>query len=85
MYREMYNNIRFRGNIKIIDLQDKIDYNNWHFPKSINIPYDELINNYRNYLNKNDVYYIYCKSGKLSKSATAILSYLGYNVVMLEK
>ena len=85
MKKEIYNNIKFRRNIKIIDLQSKADYNVWHFPNAINIPYDNLINNYRNYLNKNDIYYIYCKSGKLSKRATTILNYLGYNVVMLEK
>jgi len=42
------------------------------------------MNNYRVYLNKNDVYYIYCKSGKLSKRVVAVLSYLGYNVYLFE-
>lgn len=64
----------------IIDIQDKYYYNISHLPGAINIPYDELMNNYRKYLNKNDKYYIYCKSGKLSNRVVSVLSYLGYNV-----
>lgn len=71
--------------MKIIDVSDKYTYMNGHLDNSINIPYDELINNYRYYLNKNERYYLYCKSGKLSRRATAILSSIGYNVITLEK
>lgn len=69
----------------IIDLQDKYDYSISHYPGAINIPYETLINNYREYLNKNDIYYLYCKSGKLSKRASIILNYLGYNAISMEK
>ena len=69
----------------IIDVSDKFTYNENHINGSINIPYDRLINNYRYYLNKNEAYYIYCKSGKLSKRAVAILSSIGYKVFYLEK
>ena len=51
---------------------------------SYNIPYDELICNYRKYLNKEENYYLYCKSGKLSKRAVMILSSLGYKVYNLK-
>ena len=71
--------------MKIIDVSDKYTYNNSHIQNSINIPYDELIINYRSYLNKNEMYYLYCKSGKLSKRAVMILSSLGYNVYDLKK
>ena len=64
----------------IIDIRNKVSYNNGHINNAINIPYEELMNNYRNYLRKGDKYYIYCKSGKLSKRVVAVLSYLGYNV-----
>jgi rhodanese-related sulfurtransferase len=73
------------GRRKIIDVQDRYEYNISHIPGSINIPYDELISNYRVYLNKNDTYYLYCKSGKLSKRASIVLNYLGYNTFVLEK
>ena len=71
--------------MKIIDGSDVYTYKTNHINGSINIPYDELINNYRKYLNKNEKYYIYCKSGKLSKRATIILSSLGYKVIYMEK
>ncbi len=70
---------------KIIDVQDRYEYNTSHIPGSINIPYDELISNYRVYLNKNDTYYLYCKSGKLSKRASIVLNYLGYSTFVVEK
>lgn len=78
------NGINFRKGVKIIDIQDKYNYQLNHVPGAINIPYDELMNNYRNYLNKNETYYIYCKSGKLSKRVVMVLSYLGYSVVSFE-
>jgi rhodanese-related sulfurtransferase len=71
--------------MKIIDVSDKYTFNTSHLPNSINIPYDELLNNYRVYLNKKERYYLYCKSGKLSRRATLVLSSLGYNVYYLEK
>lgn len=71
--------------MKIIDVSDKYTYSEHHLNGSINIPYDDLINNYRRYLNKTENYYLYCKSGKLSKRATIILSSLGYKVYHLEK
>ena len=70
--------------MKIIDVGSKQDYMENHISGSINIPYDELINNYRKYLNKEDNYYLYCQSGKLSKRATLILSSLGYKVYNLK-
>lgn len=75
----------FNNKYKIIDVQDRSMYNNFHLNGSINIPYDDLISNYRMYLNKNETYYLYCKSGKLSKRASIILNYLGYNTIVLEK
>ena len=71
--------------MKIIDVGDKFSYNNYHINGSVNIPYEELINNYRRYLNKKDIYYFTCKSGKLSRRAVAILSSLGYTAYLLKK
>ncbi len=70
--------------MKIIDVSDRYTYNLNHLNNSINIPYDELISNYKKYLNKNETYYIYCKSGKLSKRIVHVLSSLGYNVILLK-
>lgn len=71
--------------MKIIDVSEKYIYELNHIQGSVNIPYSELLNNYRKYLNKNDSYYLYCKSGKLSKRAVMVLSSLGYKVFNLEK
>lgn len=71
--------------MKIIDVSDRYTYNQEHINGSINIPYNELINNYRQYLNKSESYYLYCKSGKLSRRAVMVLSSLGYSVFNLEK
>lgn len=79
------NNIKSKKGVKIIDIQSPYYYNINHISGAINIPYDELMNNYRKYLNKNERYYIYCKSGNLSKRVSTILSYLGYNVIMINK
>ena len=70
--------------MKIIDVSDRYSYNLSHVNGSINIPYDDLINNYRLYLNKSESYYLTCKSGKLSKRAVSILKYLGYKVFILK-
>lgn len=84
MNKENYYKIKNKRNITIIDIQDRFEYKNWHLPNAINIPYDELINNYNKYLKKDQIYYIYCKSGKLSKRLVVVLNYLGYNTIMLE-
>ena len=71
--------------MKIIDVSEKYIYEQNHIQGSVNIPYTELLNNYRKYLNKKENYYLYCRSGKLSKRAVMVLSSLGYNVFNLEK
>ena len=71
--------------MKIIDVSEKYIYEQNHIQGSVNIPYTELLNNYRKYLNKKESYYLYCRSGKLSKRAVMVLSSHGYNVFNLEK
>ena len=65
----------------IIDIRDHNSYNNDHVFNSINIPMNILLNNPSNYINKNDIYYIYCTSGIRSKKTCEILRILGYNVI----
>lgn len=69
----------------IIDLEDVITYSNNHLPNSINIPYDKLLFNYKEYLDKNKKYYLYCSKGRKSKKATEILKFYGYNVDQIKK
>lgn len=65
----------------IIDIRDKNSYNIDHVLNSINIPMNELLNNYAYYLNREITYYIYCTSGIRSKKTCKILSMFGYKVV----
>ena len=49
------------------------------------IPYEKLMNNYREVLNKKDKYYIYCNGGIRSKKAINILDFYGYDVTYVTK
>ena len=69
----------------IIDLEDIVTYQTYHLPNSQNIPYDQLMFNYKNYLSKDKKYYLYCLKGRKSKKATEILKYYGYNVEQITK
>lgn len=50
---------------------------------SLHIPYDTLLVNYKELLDKNKKYYIYCKGGIKSKKAVNILNYYGYDVTLV--
>ena len=65
----------------IIDIRDKDLYEEGHIFDSVNIPMNTLLNNVANYLNKKDIYYIYCEKGYNSKKTCDLLSILGYKVV----
>jgi len=49
------------------------------------IPYEKLLNNYRELLNKREKYYIYCNGGIKSRKAVNILDYYGYDVTLVVK
>lgn len=70
---------------QIIDLEEKNVDNKQKIPGSINIPYETLMFHYKDYLDKNKKYYLYCSGGKKSKRAVLILQYYGYNVVQLKR
>ncbi len=72
------------NNPKIIDIRDNYKYNLGNIPNSVNIPYLFLITNPREYLNKNDTYYILCESGNTSLRCVLELLELGYDVVNIE-
>lgn len=52
---------------------------------ALHIPYEELLVNHKEYLNKNNKYYIYCKGGIKSRKAVQILEFYGYDVTVVEK
>ena len=58
------------------------NYNNV-VKNSIHIPYENLLVNYKELLDKNKSYFIYCIGGIKSKKAVNILSFYGYDVTLV--
>lgn len=67
--------------VKIIDIRDNYKYNLSKIPGSINVPFNFLITNPEDYLNKNDKYYLICEHGKKSLEASKILNKEGYKTI----
>jgi len=70
-------------NPNIIDIRSEQSYNNNHIPNSKNVPYEKLLTNYKNYLDRNKKYYIYCQKGIMSARICGKLSSMGYNVASI--
>lgn len=80
------NNISIREllnipNPNIIDIRNNYYYNQGHIPNAINIPYYDLLTNYRYYINKYSIYYLYCDEGDQSLEITKRLNSFGYNII----
>lgn len=69
------------NSLNIIDIRDNYLFSIGNIPNSKNIPMNFLIMNPMNYLNKEDVYYIYCNRGINSRKTCEMLTNLGYNVI----
>ncbi|MDD2181144.1 MAG: rhodanese-like domain-containing protein [Bacilli bacterium] len=66
---------------QIIDIRSIQSYNNNHIPGARNIPKDLLLANPQKYINKFQIYYIYCQCGARSINVCKKLKSLGYKVV----
>lgn len=66
---------------QVIDIRSIQSYNNNHIPGAKNIPRDKLLNEPQKYLNRYEIYYIYCQSGIRSKDTCRQLLRLGYKVI----
>ncbi len=69
----------------LIDLSKNIDYQIEHDPRAINIPYQQLMLHYEEYLKKDKPYYLTCSKGIHSSKAVAVLEYFGYDVTQVIK
>ena len=69
---------------QLIDVQHPIDYEKKHDLRSINIYADKLLLNPKAYLDKNKTYYIMCRKGFLSRKVVRMLTFYGYNVVLVK-
>lgn len=86
----MINNIsiqelkKINYSINIIDIRSIESFNNNHIPGAKNIPFNSLIINPGKYLNKNQLYYLYCQKGQKSMKTCQILGSLGYKVANIQ-
>lgn len=62
----------------IVDVRTKEEYEESHIDGAINIPYDEINSNTN--LDKDQIIFVYCKSGARSEVAFNNLTNLGYTV-----
>ncbi len=63
-----------------------VNYNNSNVvSNAIHIPYEQLLINHKELLDKNKKYFIYCNGGIKSKKATNILDFYGYDVTYVYK
>lgn len=67
----------------LIDVSDEITYKQNSYPGSINIPYQKLLLNYKELLDKNKKYYIMCLKGIHSRKVVSILEFYGYDVTQV--
>ena len=67
--------------INIIDIRTNYEYLIDRIPTARNIDKNILKNTPEKYLNKNEIYYIYCQSGHTSKSIVEYLNNRGYQTV----
>lgn len=68
----------------LIDVQHPLDYEEFHDPRSKNIYADKLLLNPGLYLKKNETYYIMCRKGTLSRKVVRLLTFYGYDVVLVK-
>ncbi len=66
-------------NAVVVDLRDKKEYNQGHFPGAVNLPIDET-DIYENVLRKDRYYILYCDHGGSSMQLARYLGRRGYKV-----
>lgn len=73
--------IKNLNNINLIDIRSNTSYNNGHIKNASNITLNDLLIKPDKYLNKNEIYYIYCQKGMQSRKLCQILLNQNYNVI----
>ena len=66
-------------NAVVVDLRDKKEYNQGHFPGAVNLPIDDT-DIYENVLRKDRYYILYCDHGGSSMQLARYLGRRGYQV-----
>ncbi|TSO26749.1 rhodanese-like domain-containing protein [Lactobacillus sp. LL6] len=68
-------------NINLIDVRTEMEYAGSHIPEAQNFPLEEIA---KFSGNKNQPYYLICRSGNRSSQAAAILELKGYEVTNVQ-
>lgn len=74
---------KYKLNGQLLDIRSVQNFNNNHIPNSKHIEWKKLIKEPNKYLNKYNVYYIYCQNGVRSKMVCEHLTKQGYNLINL--
>ncbi len=78
--KDFYKIYQTKSSWRLIDVREPVEYDEAHIEGSINIPLSLLIEKYFLFLNPTKEYFIICKNGSRSLSATSFLSTKGYSV-----
>lgn len=73
--------LNLNENINIIDIRSIEKYNNNHIPNAKNIPFEKILTNPEEFLDKQKTYYIYCQKGITSYKVCQILKKQNYKVI----
>jgi len=66
-------------NTKILDVRTEEEYNEWHIPNSLLMPYDQISELIGKHIpDKETPIIVYCRSGNRSSTAANTLKQLGY-------
>ena len=67
--------------INLIDVRTELEYAGSHIPEAQNFPLEDIAEFSGD---KNDSYYLICRSGNRSSQATALLELKGYNAINIQ-
>lgn len=70
-----------KKDVNLIDIRSYNLYLQGHIPGAISIEEKELLLHPDKYLNRSDLYYIYCSSGNRSFRLSSFLNHRGYHTI----
>lgn len=79
---EANENLASEEEILLLDVRTESEYNDGHIPEAVLLPLDKIFETVESkYPDKEQMIYVYCRSGRRSKASAAILLDLGYQNV----
>jgi rhodanese-related sulfurtransferase len=79
--REIANKVKYGAYLYLIDVRRSDEYADYRIDGSINLPFDEIGEIEKIVSDKSADIYLFCGTGRLSKSARDILTYMDYENV----